>query len=237
LRPNKKNKKMKKTLILLFVTALGAGTMSSCSKSNKGKLSGEWTINSYSTTYAQTSGNPSVTNTEVMTLNGSTITSVSSSSSAGAVTSTENGTVAAATWNIEKDGTWTRIIDMTFTVTEPTYSFSNQNVTTESGTWSFVGKNKTADLKKNERVVMSTLSSSSTVNSTYTVGGVSSTDTSTDTQTYSEGEYAETFLIVESKSKELSLSQVGASTSTSTDSNGTTTSSSTADAAIVLTQE
>ena len=97
-------------------------------------------------------------------------------------TSTENGTVAAATWNIEKDGTWTRIIDMTFTVTEPTYSFSNQNVTTESGTWSFVGKNKTADLKKNERVVMSTLSSSSTVNSTYTVGGVSSTDTSTDTQ-------------------------------------------------------
>ena len=186
---------------------------------------------------AQTSGNPSVTNTEVMTLNGSTITSVSSSSSAGAVTSTENGTVAAATWNIEKDGTWTRIIDMTFTVTEPTYSFSNQNVTTESGTWSFVGKNKTADLKKNERVVMSTLSSSSTVNSTYTVGGVSSTDTSTDTQTYSEGEYAETFLIVESKSKELSLSQVGASTSTSTDSNGTTTSSSTADAAIVLTQE
>ena len=50
MRPNKKNKKMKKTLILLFVAALGAGAMSSCSKSNKGKLSGEWTLSSWTST-------------------------------------------------------------------------------------------------------------------------------------------------------------------------------------------
>ena len=225
---------MKKSLILLFVAALGAGAMSSCKKSNKGKLSGEWTISSWTSTDTYTYGNPSVTDTDVITLDGST---VSISSTDGSVTSTINGTVAVATWTIEKDGTWTRTTDLTYTITEPTYSYSAQSVNTESGTWSFIGKNKTAELGKNERVAMSSLSSTTTSTATYTAGGISSTDTTTDTDTYAEGDNVETFLIVESKSKELSLSQVGASSYTSTDSNGTTTSSSTLNSAIVLIQE
>ena len=157
---------MKKTLILLFVAALGAGTISSCSKSNKGKLSGEWTLSSMTSTETSTNGNPSVTDTDVTTLDGSTVTIVSSSTD-GSATSTINGTVATATWTIEKDGTWTRTTDMTYTITEPTYSYSAQSVNTESGTWSFIGKNKTAELGKNERVAMSVLASTTTSKVTY----------------------------------------------------------------------
>ena len=154
---------MKKTLILLFVAALGAGTISSRSKSNKGKLSGEWTISSWTSTDTETYGNPSATDTDVTTLDGSTVTI---SSTDGSGTSTINGTVASATWTIEKDGTWTRTMDLTLTVTEPTYSYSQQSVSTESGTWSFIGKNKTAELGKNERVAMSSLTSTTTSSST-----------------------------------------------------------------------
>ena len=97
---------MKKTFILLFVAALGAGTMSSCNKSNKGKLSGEWTLSSMTETSSDTYGNPSVTDTDITTLDGSTVTVESSSTAAGSATSTTNGIVNAANWTIEKDGTW-----------------------------------------------------------------------------------------------------------------------------------
>ena len=227
---------MKKTLILLFAAALGSGAMSSCSKSNKGKLSGEWTLSSWTVTDTDTYGNPSVTDTDVTTYDASTFTMVSSSTD-GSATSTINGTINSATWAIEKDGTWTRTRDVTYTITEPTYSYTAQVIATESGTWSFIGKNKTAELGKNERVAMSVLASTNATTATYTAGGISTSDTSTGADTYAEGENVETYLIIESKSKELSLSQVGASSYTSTDSNGTTTSSSTSNSAMVLIQE
>ena len=226
---------MKKTLILLCVAALGAGTISSCAKSSNGKFSGEWTISSLTTTETDTDG--SGTDTEVMTVDGGMLTAVSSSTASGSTTSTINGTVPTATWTIEKDGTWTRTTDMTISITDPSYSFSSQTVATESGTWSFVGKNKTAELGKNERVVISTLVSTTAGTDIFTIGGVADTDTYTDTETYAEGENVETYLITESKSKELSLSQVGASSYSTTDSNGTTTESSTSNTAMILTQD
>ena len=110
---------MKKTLILLFVAALGAGTMSSCKKSNTGKLSGEWTVASISETNTNTSGNPSTTSTTVISsADGAAISVVSSSTAANSTTTTINGTVNTGTWTIEKDGTWSMTMDVTFSGSE-----------------------------------------------------------------------------------------------------------------------
>ena len=238
LRLKQKNLKMKKTFILLFVAALGAGTMSSCNKSNKGKLSGEWTLSSMTETSSETYGNPSVTDTDITTLDGSTVTVESSSTAAGSATSTTNGIVNAANWTIEKDGTWSRTTDITLSGEETGYTFTQSLAETETGTWSFLGKNKTAELGKNERVVMSTLTSASNSSFTYTVtGGNPVTSSSSDSNTYAEGDNVATYLITESKKKDLTLTQVGASTYSNTDAGGTTTSSSSSLSTIVLTQD
>ena len=231
---------MKKTLILLFVAALGAGTMSSCNKSNKGKLSGEWTLASLNSTSSSTSGNPVSTSTAAVTISGSAVTREESYTVSGNLnSSTSNGVVNTATWNIEKDGTWTSVMGLTFTDNSNNgYTETEQSLETTSGTWSFVGKNKTADLGKNERVTMSTLASSSSNTNTYTpTGGSPVISNYSSSSTYAEGDNAATYLITESKKKDLTLTQVGASTSSSTYAGGTSTSSSTSNATVVLTQE
>ena len=134
---------MKKTLILLFVAALGAGTMSSCKKSNTGKLSGEWTVASLSETNTNTSGNPSTTSTTtVSSTDGAAVSIESSSTAANSTTTTMNGTVNTGTWTIEKDGTWSMIMDVTFSGSETGYTWTQSERETTTGTWSFVGKEK-----------------------------------------------------------------------------------------------
>ena len=212
--------------------------MSSCNKSNKGKLSGEWTLASINETSTSTYGNPSVTDTDITTLDGSTVTMVSSSSAANSTTSTINGVVNTATWTIEKDGTWSSTIDMTYSGTESGYTWTSSSAESTTGTWSFVGKNKTAELGKNERVVMSTLTSASNSSDSYTVtGGSPVSSSSSSSYTYAEGDNVATYLITESKKKDLTLTQVGASTSSNTSAGGTTSSSSTSATTLVLTQD
>ena len=231
---------MKKTLILLFVAALGAGTMSSCKKSNKGKLSGAWTIATYDATSTNTSGDPSVTTTDVTTsADGASISMVSSSTASGSTTTTTNGTLNTATWTIEKDGTWSMTMDVTFSGSETGYTWSSQSAETTSGTWSFVGKDKSADFKRNDRVVFNTLASSSTSTDTFTpTGGTATTSTSSDSNSWMTGQNQATYVIDENKKKELTLKQDGASawSDTSGDPAVTTTSSSTSTSTMTLTQ-
>lgn len=230
---------MKKTLILLFVAALGAGTMSSCKKSNKGKLSGEWTIASLSSTSTNTSGNPSTTSTTaISSTDGASISIVSSSTAAGSTTTTQNGTVNTATWTIEKDGTWSMTMDVTFSGSETGYTWTSSEAETTTGTWSFVGKDKSADFKRNDRVIFNTLTSASSYSDSYTVtGGSAVVSTSSDSYSWATGENQATYVITESKKKELTLTQEGSSTWSDTDAGGTTSGSSTLMSEMSLTQD
>ena len=230
---------MKKTLILLFVAALGAGTMSSCKKSNKGKLSGEWTMASMSETSTNTSGNPATTSTTtISSTDGAAVSVVSSSTAAGTTTTTNTGVVNTATWTIEKDGTWSMTMDVTLSGSETGLTWSSSEAETTTGTWSFVGKDKSADFKRNDRVVFNTLTSASTYTDSYTVtGGSTYTDNSSDSYSWATGENQATYVITESKKKELTLTQEDSSTWSDTDAGGTTSGSSTLMSTMTLTQE
>ena len=226
---------MKKTLILLFVAALGAGTMSSCKKTNKGKMTGEWTVSSY--TFTNTRTEAGLTETWVSTSDGTNMTS--SYTDANGTTTTDAPVQETMTYSILKDGTYS-----TTTTTVTTSTVDNfitgtvlQNVTTTdvtntSGTWSFVKKNKTADFKTNERIVFNETASdwtSTVVSKNTTEGanaglteGTSSDDSSSaDDPSYSGNSMM--FVVTSSKKKELVLSLVNSSTSnsSSTDISGT----------------
>ena len=230
---------MKKTLILLFVAALGAGTMSSCKKSNTGKLSGEWTVASLSETNTNTSGNPSTTSTTtVSSTDGAAVSIESSSTAANSTTTTMNGTVNTGTWTIEKDGTWSMIMDVTFSGSETGYTWTQSELETTTGTWSFVGKDKSAEFKRNDRVIFNTLTSASDYSDSYTVtGGSAVTSTSSDSYSWATGENQATYVITESKKKELTLTQDGSSSWSDTDAGGTTSGSSTLMSTMTLTQD
>ena len=220
---------MKKTLILLFVAALGAGTMSSCKKSNKGKLSGEWTVASISETNTNTSGNPSTTSTTtISSTDGAAISIVSSSTAANSTTTTMNGTVNTATWTIEKDGTWSMTMDVTFSGSETGYTWTHLKLKLLQELGLSLGKDKSADFKRNDRVIFNTLTSASDYTDSYTVtGGSAVTSTSSDSYSWATGENQATYVITESKKKELTLTQEGSSTWSDTDAGGTTSGSST----------
>ena len=200
---------MKKVLLFVAAAALVSGTMVSCGKSTKGKMDGEWTVGKMTQTSTSSSGGS--TSTDVMTIDGTTVTQTSTS---GGSSNTQTGTVNEASWTIKKDGTWERTMSMTFAGT----GYSTTTTMTSSGNWDFAAG--VGEFKKNERVIFSTLSDTQTQAST--IGG--STTTSTSTNTYLDGEQAETYTITESKGKSLKMESKGSNTyssggSSSTDSN------------------
>ena len=134
------------------------------------------------------------------------------------------GTVNTATWTIEKDGTWSRVFKVTVVDAGTGYSVTSVMDMTSSGTWSFVGKNKSADLKKNDRVSFSTLASTEVSTSTLTLGTtVGTPDVNTNTSSYGEGEMVEVYVVDESKKKALTMSKDENNGGTNTDSMGTNT--------------
>ena len=86
------------------------------------------------------------------------------------------------------------------------FTASVTNATNDSGTWSFVGKNKSAELKANDRIVLSTLSSTGVETTSYTMAGVTTTEDNNSSNTYSEGENTETLLVESSTKSELIVS-------------------------------
>ena len=192
---------MKKIVLMSAAVLLVAGTMVSCKKSSKGKMDGEWTVESWTDRTTDTSGGS--TDTDETKITGTTLTQTSTS---GGSTETTTGTVQEASYSIKKDGTWSRsikftTIDVVFGVT-----FTTAASTMSSGNWDFA--TGVGEFKKNERVVFSTLSET---NSSVTTSSLP-TQTSSSTQTYADGENSEIFVITESKKKSLSLEMKGAST-------------------------
>lgn len=189
---------MKKILLFVAAAALVSGTMSSCAKSTKGKMAGEWNLDSMSTTQTSISGGNTTTNST--TISGSAITQTSTS---GGSTITMAGVLNTGTFTINKDGTWSRVMSTTFTGT----GYSSTQAVTTSGNWDFA--KGVGEFKKNERVIFSTLSEST--NSTDIFAGITTTSTSSDS--YLDGENTEMFVITESKRKSLTMESKGSNTS------------------------
>ncbi len=212
---------MKKVILFVAGAALITGSMVSCGKSTKGKMDGEWTIDSYVSNSTSTSGGG--TSSENVNATGAAVTITSTS---GGSTSTQTGTFSNATYTISKDGTWSNTMTVVFVETV----FGTQYTTTQtqiaSGTWDFLSG--VGEFKKHERVVFNTLSSTST--QVDAVGGSSTTSTSSNT--YAEGESSDVYLITESKGKSLILTSTEGNSSTS----GSSTSSSTNSTTITLSQ-
>lgn len=181
---------MKRIILFVALTTLFAGTIASCGKSTKGKMDGEWNVDSYKATSTSASGSNS--SSSILTIEGTSITYISTTNS---VTTTENGTVDIAEWNINKDGTWDR--ELAFTIISN--GVTRKTVLVSSGNWAF--QSKIGEYKKNERVAFSVLSESTTV--TSTIG--SSSIIESESATYLDGENNEVFVITESKKKELAM--------------------------------
>ena len=196
---------MKKAILFVALAAGTAGFMTSCGKSSKGKLAAEWKLDSMTSTETYGSG------TTTTSISGTTYTETSGSG-------TQTGTVKTATWTIEKDGTWTRTLEIETTETfgGATYTYNTKNVS--EGTWDFLA-GKTEEYKKNERVVFNTKTSTDT--NVATSGGVS--NTTTETNTYLDGENSMIYVISESKKKSLTLTYSGSNTNTDNSGSYTTT--------------
>lgn len=223
---------MKKLIFSTLSIALLAGGISSCAKSSKGKISNDWKVDSYEVKTVDTENNGDQTITTT-TMSGNTVTTKTEDVSNGSsTTTTQSGTLNSATFKIEKNGTWTMMRDYSFTSTpSPNVTVTSKYVETESGTWSFIDKNKEEEFKKNERVLFNTLSSTSTTTSVTSIGNNSNTSTSTDTDTYMTGENTMIYTVTESKKKELKLTSDMGHTSTS--GNETTKSTTTATISLV----
>ncbi len=189
---------MKKILLFAAAAVLISGTMVSCAKSTKGKMAGEWNLDSMSSTVTSISGGN--TSTSSTTISGSAITQTSTS---GGSTTTTAGVLNTGTFTINKDGTWDRVMSTTFTGT----GYSSTQAITTSGNWDFA--KGVGEFKKNERVIFSTLKENT--NSTDIFGGITTTSTSSDS--YLDGENTEVFVITESKKKSLTMESKGSNTS------------------------
>ena len=224
---------MKKLILSTLSVVVIAAAISSCGKSSKGKMSNDWKIESYdrTSTEVDSDGDKTVT-TEVY--NGSSITqTVSSTTNGFTTTQTQTATMTDPTFKIEKDGTWSTSKTMVFVQDTPNPGIKNTTTSTltESGTWSFVGKNKDEDFKKNERVLFNTLNSSQTSSTTTTGSSIATSYSSSDT--YKTGELVQIYTVAESKKKALELTSEEANSSTY----GSNTSSNSMKSSMKLVQE
>ena len=177
------------TICLLSVTLLAA-----CAKTNKGKLTNEWKITSYQDESYFTSSEGDVSNV-VTTMTETSLSQSHHMTDNGNTYDTSNeGTVNSHVLTIRKDGTWTWAKDITYA------SFDQQYSSEQSGTWSFTGKSKGDDFKKNERILFNILSIKS-----KTVHISDQEVMSEDTKTFLTGENTMIYTVSESKRKELQL--------------------------------
>lgn len=202
---------MKKIYLVLFSIVLLSGGFSSCSKTNKEKISNDWKVTSFESTLTSILGNhtSSVTNDYS---DGHTYKTVITSMPFPLVSSPDITTIIKNIniddFTINKDGTW-----------EWTRQFSSSDgdsiVTKEietqitSGTWNFLTKSKTEEIKKNEKVLFNILKEEMITKRFQTVAATGHTvtlDENEQTNTYLMGVNALVYTVVESKSKELRLS-------------------------------
>jgi hypothetical protein len=182
----------------LSITFLAVG-LASCGKTTTGKMTNEWRVTSYQekTELVNTSGDMAMS---TVSSNGSDVSNEETNdpSTGPSTTQFQAGTVNAFEYTIKKDGTWSMIKD--FTYEYPNGTDNRKQV--KSGTWSFIGKTKGDDFKKNERILFNVLSETETViqtsNQVVVINQVSS-------NTYLTGENILIYTISESKKDQLGM--------------------------------
>ena len=202
--------------------------MPSCGKSTKGKLSNDWKVESLTLKAIDTesNGNQTVTTTSY---SGTTVTVKEEEIENGnsTTTTTQIGTITNSIFKIENNGTWNLSRTLVFTQ-NPTQGLTTTitSVETDSGTWSFIGKNKEEDFKKNERVLFNTMATTRNTTTVNTIGNSSTTSTDTGSSTYKLGDNVTIYTVVASKPKALELkSESGGSTTSGTSTDSFTTTS------------
>lgn len=213
---------MKKLIYFVVAATFAASIVTSCGKTTKGKMDGEWTIASSSETETDLSSSPNDSYTT--SINGSSYTEVNVYNGS---TTTESRVVNSATWTIKKDGTWERTIITTETDGSTTY----KRTRTDSGKWDFL-KSVSKDYKNNERVIFHVLEDKYT--SVTTNGSVSSTYS--DNDSYLDGEVSLIYIVTESKKNTLSFNLDGAHTNSTTSGSTTSTSKETTKSTYSLTK-
>ena len=199
---------MKKSFIYGVGIALLAIGLNSCGKTTKQKITNDWKIvsqeeeqeSSWDQTDQDSYWKSSMTESTVSTYNSYTFMDVGGPTT---YTSQHTGIVKENKIEIRKDGTWQWIQELSYD--ENVGGGNTQNDTYKkdlSGTWSFVGKTKGNDFKKNERVVFNILLNKS---STIQTQNQTIVNEYSDETTYLTSENTLTFTVKESKRKELQL--------------------------------
>lgn len=190
---------MKTTSIAILSSVFLAAGITSCAKSTKGKMINEWKATSYESIEKwEGAAGDKTTYTLSMTANAVTETNTSVSPSITETTQVNTGVVNAHDWTIKKDGTWSWTQDIT--IGEP--GNGSNNILVQSGTWSFVGKTKGDDFKKNERVLFTVLTSDSkqVVTDNYVI-----MNTAENQMTYAAGDKTMIYTITESTKDKLEM--------------------------------
>lgn len=193
---------MKRTLFYALSVAFLTAGLVSCGKTTKGKMVNEWKVSSQTevTKTIEPDGD-TYDGTTTYSENAVTKTTVFTPSIGPTMTSSQTGIVNNNDLKIGKDGTWT----WTTTVLYGSGNSTTLSTDEQSGTWSFIGKTKGDEFKKNERILFNALSIKNTT--VQTSNGSASTSTTTDT--YLTGESTMIFTIKESKKDELQMETEG----------------------------
>jgi hypothetical protein len=142
-------------------------------KTTKGKVSNEWTVSGYESDYESTNTNQIIDKSSTV-LNGNSLNSTGTYPGFSSTVNYETvSTVNEWTYIIDKDGTWNILknttktgLDSTFnniSQVYDTFSVSDNWINESSGVWMFLGKTKTENFKKNERVTFNTLTKNTTL--------------------------------------------------------------------------
>jgi hypothetical protein len=194
---------MRKIVSYALSTMFLAAGMAACAKSTKGKVANEWKVVSYVKTESYSDPDQNYSNSSAMNLTETSFTQQSTSTNGGmSVNNNYSGSVNEHELIIKKDGTWSWKRDMTYDYGN---GDGNKTIDEQTGTWTFVGKTKGDDFKKNERLLFNILSetrTSSQITNQVVVNQFASN------KTYLAGENVLIYTIKESKRKEMELESV-----------------------------
>ncbi|MFA5574599.1 MAG: hypothetical protein WC994_06035 [Brumimicrobium sp.] len=174
---------MKKLVMLTFISLMAGGLLSSCSKTTKGKISGDWNVDYYAVEYKSQDYLNESSETEIEEWRGKNYTY--KHIDIDGTVHTLQGTVKDARLSIKKEGTWERILD--YQVVDGN-SIETYYIT-QSGTWDFLSGKGTGDFKKNERIILN----------------ITKIKEGSDEYEIPKGEISGTFIITESKKSLLKM--------------------------------
>lgn len=199
---------MKKISIYLLSFAVAVVGMTSCGKSTKGKMANEWKVTSVKNveTFINSGGDKHIT---TFSVEGTTITDLDEDypASGPSTSSSKTGTMNTNEFTIRKDGTWSWVMDGTYTSNNG--NSLRQEILEQTGTWSFLTKSKGDDFKKNERVLFNVLTLKA--RDIVTENGVV-VDDYTDDLVYSTGKNTMIYTVKDSKKDMLELELKGENT-------------------------